>query len=138
MTSPTPHPIAEIASYHAHIYFDGPAERADALALREQIAERFRVSLGSIHDRPVGPHARPMYQISFDIPTLPRLLPWLMLNRKGLAILIHPNTGRERSDHLHHAVWLGEMLPIVNTEMLDESSSAEAARAVNTEPTLSP
>jgi len=134
----TLHPISDIASYHAHIYFDGPAQRAGALALRERIAERFSVCLGGVHDRPVGPHARPMYQISFDIPTLALLLPWLMLNRNGLAILIHPNTGRERSDHLVHAVWLGEMLPIVNIEMLNESTEAEGPRAANTEPTLSP
>lgn len=56
----------------------------------------------------------------------------------NLPILIHPNTGRERSDHLVHAVWLGEMLPIVNTAMLDESTQAEGPRATNTRPTLSP
>jgi DOPA 4,5-dioxygenase len=137
--SPTdPHPIAEIASYHAHIYFEGPAQRESAMRLREQIAERFHVALGRVHDGLVGPHARPMYQVSFDVPTLATLLPWLMLNRQGLAVLLHPNTGRERSDHLVHAVWLGEMLPLLHEEMLSESAAAEAPLPVNTLPTRTP
>ena len=132
------HPIAEIASYHAHIYFDGPAQRAIALTLRDQIAERFSVSLGRVHDRLVGPHTRAMYQISFDVATFAQLVPWLMINRSGLAVLIHPNTGRERRDHLTHALWLGEMLPLANQEMLAEQTVAEAARNPNTTPTLTP
>ncbi|MBK8160247.1 MAG: DOPA 4,5-dioxygenase family protein [Rhodospirillaceae bacterium] len=132
------HPIAEIASYHAHIYFDGPDQRAIALALRERIAERFSVSLGRVHDRLVGPHTRAMYQISFDVATFAQLVPWLMINRHGLAVLIHPNTGRERADHLTHSLWLGEMLPLVNQEMLAEQAEAEAARTPNTAPTLTP
>lgn len=138
MTSPTTQPISNIASYHAHIYFDGPEQRARAMALREQMAERFSVALGSIHDRLVGPHSRPMYQVSFDIATFTSLVPWLMLNRRDLAILVHPNTGNERHDHLHNALWLGEMLPIVNVEMLSERAEPEGPRAVNTHPTLPP
>lgn len=138
MPTTDPHAIAEIASYHAHIYFDGPAQRALALQLREQIAARFSVALGTVHDGLVGPHGRPMYQVSFDVPTFARLLPWLMLNRQGLAVLVHPNTGRERSDHLTHAVWLGEMLPILNEEMLSEAAAAEAPLPVNTQPSLAP
>ena len=136
MTLQNPQPISDIASYHAHIYFDGPQQRQAALALREDMAQRFRVALGTVHDRPVGPHVRSMYQISFDIATFPALVPWLMLNHGELAILIHPNTGRERSDHLVHALWLGEKLAIVNLEMLSEEAPAEGPREPNTEPTL--
>jgi DOPA 4,5-dioxygenase len=138
MPTTDPHAIAEIASYHAHIYFDGPEQRVLAMCLREQIAERFSVALGRVHDGLIGPHGRAMYQVSFDVPTFARLLPWLMLNRQGLAVLVHPNTGRERSDHLTHAVWLGEMLPILQPEMLSEETQAEAPLPVNTHPTLSP
>ncbi len=130
----TPASLSRIASYHAHIYFDGPQERANAMVLREQIGQRFAVALGSIHDRLVGPHSRPMYQVSFDVESFATFVPWLMLNRQGLAVLVHPNTGRERDDHLVHAIWLGEMLPIVNTDMLRNDAPPEAALPVNTQP----
>ncbi|MDY0871679.1 DOPA 4,5-dioxygenase family protein [Dongia rigui] len=131
-------PIAEIASYHAHIYFDGPEQRAIAMDLRDRIAERFTVALGRVHDRRIGPHARAMYQVSFDVPTFALFVPWLMLNRQGLAVLVHPNTGRERIDHLEQGLWLGEILPIVNQDMLQEETEAEEARPPNTAPTLVP
>ena len=138
MSSPQPQAVATIASYHVHVYFDGPEQRARALALREQIAERFAVSLGAVHDRLVGPHSRPIYQISFAVELFDTLVPWLMLNRNGLAVLVHPNTGRERDDHLVHSLWLGEVLPIVNVHMLGDQTEPEGPRTVNTQPTLSP
>jgi aromatic ring-cleaving dioxygenase len=133
-----PRPIAEIASYHAHVYFAGADERAIALDLRQRIAERFAVSLGRVHDAPVGPHTRPMYQISFDVPTFATLVPWLMLNRRGLAVLVHPNTGRELIDHIAQGLWLGEVLPLVNLDQLKDETAAEEPRRPNTRPVLAP
>ncbi len=133
-----PRPVAEIASYHAHIYFDGPAEREVAMALREQISERFSVALGRVHDRLVGPHSRAMYQVSFDVQTFATFVPWLMLNRGGLSILVHPNTGRELADHVEQGLWLGDPLPLINLDMLHPEREAEEPRTPNTSPTLVP
>jgi aromatic ring-cleaving dioxygenase len=47
------------------------------------------------------------------------LLPFLMLNRMGLTILLHPQSGRPRDDHTRNAVWMGEVLP-VKTAVLRE------------------
>jgi aromatic ring-cleaving dioxygenase len=116
-------PLTEIISYHAHIYFEGDEQRAAALLVRERIAEHFPVALGRVHERPIGPHARPMYQVAFNPETFATFVPWLMLNRRGLAVLLHPNTARPRRDHLVHALWLGEMLPILHAEELPESSN---------------
>jgi aromatic ring-cleaving dioxygenase len=60
-----------------------------------------------------------MYQIAFPPALLPTLLPFLMLNRMGLTILLHPQSGRPRDDHTLNAVWMGEVLP-VKTEVLRE------------------
>ena len=67
-----------------------------------------------------------------------QFVPWLMLNRAGLTILVHPNTNNPRRDHLVHALWLGEMLPIVRPEQLPDLSNAAKEEQVvpNTSPTL--
>lgn len=138
MTMHEPVPLSAIGSFHAHVYFDGAAEREVALAIREQIGQRFRVALGRVHDRPVGPHARCMYQVSFDAATFGNFVPWLMLNRRGLVVLVHPATRDERRDHLVHALWMGEVLTIVGAEHLATDAEAEPPREPNTAPTLAP
>jgi DOPA 4,5-dioxygenase len=137
MTS-TPQPLAAIAGFHAHVYFDGAAQRERALALREQIGARFAVALGRVHDGPVGPHGRAMYQVAFDAASFGNFVPWLMLNRQGLAVLVHPNTRDERADHVAHALWMGEVLEIVGPEHLATDMEPEAPRPPNTRPTLAP
>ena len=84
------------------------ARAACAEALRARIAERFSVQLGRWHDVPVGPHTAAMYQVAFDTDVFAAFVPWLMLNRNGLDVLVHPNTLAPRDDHLQHALWLGD------------------------------
>jgi DOPA 4,5-dioxygenase len=134
-----PQPIDTIRSYHAHIYFDGAEQRRIAETLRAEIAERFTVRIGRWHDRPVGPHTRPMYQLAFLAPEFPLLVPWLMINRRGLAVLIHPNTGRPKSDHLTHALWLGEILEIDARPLPEDEAEADALETEpNTRPIVKP
>ena len=92
-----------IPSYHAHVYYDD-ASRATAARLREALAARFEVRTGRWRDAPVGPHPEPMYQVAFDAGVFPDLVPWLMLNRRGLTVLVHPETGDGFADHRDHAV----------------------------------
>jgi DOPA 4,5-dioxygenase len=125
---------AMIQSYHAHIYFRDADERTRAEALREAIGDRFLVQLGRWHDRLVGPHALSMYQVAFNPEVFATFVPWLMLNRNGLTILLHPNTGRPRRDHLVHAVWFGQVLPIENVEDLPEVSDEDETAVPNTHP----
>jgi aromatic ring-cleaving dioxygenase len=104
---------ARIREYHAHIYYDPVATRDRAAEVREQIAAAFPdARLGRWHDQPVGPHSQAMYQVVFPPALLPDLLPWLMLNRQGLTVLVHPDTGDDYEDHSQHAAWLGAVLPL--------------------------
>ena len=102
----------QIRGYHAHLYYDA-LTRASAAAIREQIAAQFpKARLGNWHDGPVGPHPVGMYQVAFPIGEFPRLVPWLMLNRGGLNVLVHPQTDDAYDDHTIHALWLGTPLPL--------------------------
>lgn len=132
-----PRSLSEIASYHAHIYYDPATTRAQAERLRGWIGERFRVRLGSWHDAKVGPHDQAMFQVSFSRDVFPVLVPWLMLNHGGLSILLHSNTTNPRRDHLDDAVWIGTALAL-HGESLPDEDEAEDALEPNTEPHLAP
>lgn len=96
-----------IESYHAHVYFD-ETEREPAKRVREAVEAKFEVEMGRWHEKPVGPHPRWSYQIKFDPDQFDTLVPWLMLNREGLQIFLHPNTGDDLADHSTHVTWLGD------------------------------
>ena len=100
-----------IRGYHAHVNF-GPESRAAAVALREEIAKRFDVVLGRVWDKTIGPHRAPMFQVAFEPQEFARLVPWLMLNHRGLSILIHPESGDVVADHRDNALWIGERLGV--------------------------
>jgi DOPA 4,5-dioxygenase len=102
---------ARIEGYHPHIYYT-PESRPVAERLREAIGSSFAVQLGRWHDRPIGPHPAAMYQVAFPIDEFRRLVPWLMLNRSGLSILVHPSTGDDYDDHARFALWLGAPLTL--------------------------
>jgi len=109
---------AKITEYHAHIYYDA-VSRERAEQLREAIQRSFTVRMGRWHNVPVGPHPSAMYQVAFAPDQFPTLVPFIMLNRMGLTVLLHPESGRPRDDHTLHAVWMGEVLTL-KTSILRE------------------
>jgi DOPA 4,5-dioxygenase len=132
-------PVDTIRSYHAHIYFESAEQRRIAETLREAIAQRFSVRIGRWHDRLVGPHMRPMFQVAFLPEVFPLFVPWLMINRGSLAVLVHPNTGRPKADHLTYAIWLGEILDINAAPLPDQEADPNwLEMEINTNPTLKP
>ena len=95
-----------ITGYHAHVYYDAES-KATAAAVREGLTP-FEVTLGRWHDDPIGPHPCGSYQVAFAPDVFPQVVPWLALNRRGLTVFIHPETGQVLEDHRDRALWLGQ------------------------------
>lgn len=100
-----------IAGYHAHVYYD-PDSRAAAEALAEAIDEKFAVELGGFFDEPAGPHPVANLHINFSTAEFASVVPWLMQNRRGLNVLIHPLTDDSVRDHNTDGAWLGTPVPL--------------------------
>ncbi len=116
--------MAEITGFHAHVYFDA-ATVEQARAVCEAAAERFGVTMGRVHERPVGPHPRWSCQLAFPPALFGEVVPWLALERNGLTVFIHPETGDELGDHRDRAIWMGEMLPL-NLAMFEAKQPASS------------
>ncbi|MDE0537434.1 MAG: DOPA 4,5-dioxygenase family protein [Rhodospirillales bacterium] len=101
-------PNENIKSYHVHVYYDG-ASKQWAGHLRREIAKRWpEAVLGRWRDKaPQGPHPVSHFQVAFRTELFSELVPWLALNRNGLSMLVHPNTGDGYEDHAFHDMWIG-------------------------------
>lgn len=100
--------IDQIESWHAHVYFDGDS-RDRAAALYEVVKQRFpNADIGRFHEKPVGPHPMWSYQVAFMPDALTEIVSWFALNRDGLDVLVHPETGDQMADHRDRALWIGK------------------------------
>ena len=97
--------------YHAHVYYSTETKPV-AERLAAAIGENFTVKSGRFRDGPVGPHPIANLQIVFTADEFQNVVPWLMLNREGLDILIHPLTDDSIDDHSIYAMWLGAPVPL--------------------------
>lgn len=129
-----PQNIATITGYHAHVYFD-PEMRATALAVRQALAACFEVKLGGWRDTPGGPHPKPAWQLLFSVGQFDHVVPWLMLNRQGLDVLVHPLTGDDAGDHETRALWLGTPVPL-DIDFLRGRATRAGTRATESQPAL--
>ncbi|GAA6141906.1 DOPA 4,5-dioxygenase family protein [Hydrogenophaga sp. 5NK40-0174] len=106
-----PTDTSSIFGYHAHVYFDANTLE-QARTLCETAALNFPLKMGRVHEKPVGPHPDWSCQLAFKAALFADVIPWLMLNRNGLVILVHPITGHDLSDHRDRAFWMGAVRPL--------------------------
>jgi aromatic ring-cleaving dioxygenase len=95
-----------VNGYHAHVYYNAET-RARAERLRETIATTLGVEVRELSDEPRGPHPVPQFRFTFTTAQFENIVPWLMQNRQGLDVLVHPLTDNSYNDHSRYAVWLG-------------------------------
>ena len=104
-------PVNAHDAYHAHIYF-GPGTVEQARTLAQQAGEQFKVAVGRVHEKNVGPHPRWSVQLAFARSQFDALVPWLDAHRNGLDVLVHGLSGDEIADHTSYAYWLGNEWPL--------------------------
>jgi aromatic ring-cleaving dioxygenase len=98
--------------YHAHIYYDPSTTKPTAERLCGRLADQFKVEFGHFHDGPIGPHPIANVQVIFPEDQFQEIVPWLMLNRDGLDILVHMLSSDSVADHSSRALWLGNPVPM--------------------------
>jgi DOPA 4,5-dioxygenase len=97
----------ENLGYHAHIYYDPAKTRPTAERVCAAIGEKFPVEIDGFRDGPVGPHPIANVLVVFKPDQFEHVVPFLMLNRQGLDVLVHPLTEDAVEDHSSFAIWLG-------------------------------
>ena len=80
-----------VHGYHAHVYYDNDSFPV-ATKLRDALEANFPVEIGAFSGEQVGPHPVPQFQVIFKTDAFQTVVPWLMLHREGLDILVHPLT----------------------------------------------
>lgn len=98
------------APYHAHVYYDA-ATRDAALALRARFRDAPAVTfVGSMTDRPVGPHPVPQFEVHFGEAVRGEMI--ALIAGTGLTALVHPLTDDDLADHTALAHWIGTPLSL--------------------------
>lgn len=97
--------LPKLHGYHVHIYYDD-STLPKAMQVRDALAEKFPVRVGK-NQGIAGPHPVPQMQVIFRTGAFNDVVQWLMFNRQGLDILVHPLTDDEYEDHTSQALWLG-------------------------------
>ena len=106
MTENTTQSVGNLG-YHAHIYYDPAKTRAVAEQVCAALGEKFPVEIEGFRDTPRGPHPISNVLVIFEPDLFADVVPYLMLNRDGLDILVHPLTENAVADHSNYAIWLG-------------------------------
>jgi aromatic ring-cleaving dioxygenase len=125
--------MTEVSGYHAHVYF-GPATRPVAERLRDAIVSGFAVELGGFSDEPRGPHPISQFNVIFKTKEFQNVVPWLMLNRNGLDVLVHPLTNDMVDDHSVYALWLGTPVGLKLDTMWRRSYGADLLPTASAHP----
>ena len=96
--------------YHAHIYWKNDCERGSAISLRPSF-QSLGCGIGAVHDKPIGPHPLPMYQIMYDSSNQSEVE--ALLKSQPMSILLHEDVGIDHvRDHTEGARWINDPLEL--------------------------
>ena len=107
--------LVNIKQFHAHLYFDDEKislvkELCKLISIYPKLKEI--VTIGRLHQKPIGPHPIGSCQLSFLPQHLGEVMTFLALHRKDLDVFIHPVINDDRMDHVDYAIWMGKVYPL--------------------------
>src|SRR3981081_1569331 len=91
--------MSENKGYHAHVYYNAET-KATAAKLSATLIGKFMRGGVTLSGEPRAPPPISQFTVIFETPEFQQIVPWLMLNRDGLDILVHTLT--ETSSHDPH------------------------------------
>jgi DOPA 4,5-dioxygenase len=94
--------------YHTHIYYDPTSTRTVAEGVCAALGEHFQVEIDGFRDTPIGPHPIANVLVIFKPDQFEHVVPYLMVHRDGLNVLVHPLTEDAVEDHTDFVMWLGK------------------------------
>ncbi|CAF0812645.1 unnamed protein product [Rotaria sp. Silwood1] len=113
-------------SYHIHVYFlqNDSKQRNEANQLRNQFLAKFNVSNCNDHCEtwcprichwnlnmsPVGPHPIGSWGVYIPLEQFTQTISFISTYHGNLTVLIHPNSGRPKIDHLINGLWIKSIL----------------------------
>ena len=111
MTEKTAKAVTNLG-YHAHIYYDPTSTRAVAEGVCAALGAQCQVEIEAFRDTPRGPHPCANVLVIFTPDQFAQVVPYLMVHRAGLDILVHPLTEDAVEDHSSYAIWLGNPIEL--------------------------
>jgi aromatic ring-cleaving dioxygenase len=126
--------------FDLHIYYfqNNSVQLTFARELWQRIRHEFpELRIYKFWEKPVGPHPYAMFEVNVFTPEqFGAFVPWLVINRGPLSVLLHPNCddGDEIRDHTQRATWLGEKVPLdvgLLRQFAEKRREKERAEKVN-------
>ena len=116
--------------YHAHIYYDPTRTRAVAERVCAALGAQCSVEIDGFRDTPRGPHTIANVLVIFTPDQFQHVVPYLMLHRDGLDVLVHPLTEDAVEDHRRYVLWLGTPVAL-NLQTLPHGRGGRLPRGVS-------
>lgn len=103
-------------NYHFHLYFPLEMIKKATKVLDKLKNEKENIQIGTVWDKPVGPHPVGSCQVTVINTNFYEMIEWFFINRQGFSVFIHADTGNDYIDHTDYVLWMGKEYKL-NLEM---------------------
>lgn len=120
-TSPLDNGIRGAFDIHIYYFQKNSAQLKFARELWQRIRYEFpELRIYRFWEEPIGPHPIAMFEVNLFTPAqFGAFVPWLVIHRGPLSVLVHPNTVDEKGesldeyrDHTQRATWMGNPIAL--------------------------